>query len=38
MLSKFYHRATGELLVKTKLEKVDNEDRIVADIKGRKDF
>lgn len=38
MLPKFNHRGTGELLVKTKLEKVDNEDRVLGDVKGRKDF
>lgn len=27
-------RGTGELLVKTKFEKMDNRDRIVADLRG----
>lgn len=34
----FIHRHTEELLGKTKLEKVDNEDRMVADVKRRKFF
>lgn len=38
LLPKFIHSHTEELLGKTKLEKVDSEDRIVADVKGRKCF
>lgn len=38
ILPKFIHRHTEDLLGKTKLEKIDNEDRIVADVKGRKYF
>lgn len=38
ILPKFIHRHTEELLGETKLEKVDSEGRIVADVKGRKSF
>lgn len=36
--TKFIHSHMEELLCKTKLEKVGSEDRIVADVKGRKCF
>lgn len=36
--TEFIHSHMEELLCKTKLEKVGSEDRIVADVKGRKCF
>lgn len=38
ILPRFIHRHTDELLDKRKLEKVDSEDRIVADVNRRKCF
>lgn len=38
ILPRFIHRHTQELLDKRKLEKVDSEDRIVANVSRRKCF
>lgn len=38
MLPKFIHRHIEKVLGKAKLEKLQCEDRIVADVKGRKCF
>lgn len=38
ILPRSIHRRTEELLDKSKLEKVDNEDRTVADVNRRKRF